>query len=57
MYLSTKNMLPNIFGQESFRCNKTDVQLKLNAVDLVRKRNIPTELPALVDEVSADFCG
>jgi hypothetical protein len=24
---------------------------------LVRKRTIPTELPPLVDEVSANFCG
>jgi hypothetical protein len=30
---------------------------KLNTVPVVRKRNIPTELPPLVDEVSANFCG
>jgi hypothetical protein len=29
---------------------------KLNSVALVRKRTIPTELPPLVGEVSANFC-
>jgi hypothetical protein len=30
---------------------------KLNSVAVVRKRTIPTELPPLVGEVSAKFCG
>jgi hypothetical protein len=30
---------------------------KLNSVALVRERTIPTERPALVGEVSANFCG
>jgi hypothetical protein len=29
---------------------------KLNSVALVRKRTIPTEIPPLVDEVSANVC-
>jgi hypothetical protein len=29
---------------------------KLNSVALVRERTIPTELPPLVGEVSANFC-
>jgi hypothetical protein len=28
-----------------------------NSVDLVGERSIPTELPPLVGEVSANFCG
>jgi hypothetical protein len=28
-----------------------------NSVALVRERTIPTELPPLVGEVSANFCG
>jgi hypothetical protein len=28
-----------------------------NSVALVRERTIPTEQPALVNEVSANFCG
>jgi hypothetical protein len=36
-----------------------DLQTKTNSVALVRKRTIPTELPPLVGEVSANFrtCG
>jgi hypothetical protein len=30
---------------------------KKHSVALVRKRTIPTELPPLVGEVSANFCG
>jgi hypothetical protein len=30
---------------------------KLNFVALVHKRTIPTELPPLVGDVSANFCG
>jgi hypothetical protein len=32
-------------------------QLITNSVALVRERTIPTELPPLVGEVSANFCG
>jgi hypothetical protein len=32
-------------------------QLKLNSMDWVRERTIPTEWPPLVGEVSANFCG
>jgi hypothetical protein len=31
--------------------------IKLNYVALLRKRSIPTERPALVGEISANFCG
>jgi hypothetical protein len=34
-----------------------DVKLKLNSMALVRERTIPTELPPLVGEVSANYCG
>jgi hypothetical protein len=30
---------------------------KLNSAALVSKRNIPTELPPLVGEIIANFCG
>jgi hypothetical protein len=33
-----------------------DDELKLNSVDWVRERTIPTERPPLVGEVSANFC-
>jgi hypothetical protein len=29
---------------------------KLNSVDLVRERTVPTERPSLVDEIRANFC-
>jgi hypothetical protein len=33
-----------------------DKQQRKNSVSLVRERNIPTERPPLVGEVSANFC-
>ena len=33
------------------------IKTKLNSVDLVRERTIPTERPPPVGEVSAYFCG
>ena len=33
------------------------IYIKLNSVALVRERNIPTERPPPVGEVSANFCG
>jgi len=37
--------------------NKVKTKLKLNSVDLVCERTIPTERPPPVGEVSANFCG
>jgi len=36
---------------------KQQILYKLNSVALVRTRNIPTERPPPVGEVSANFCG
>jgi hypothetical protein len=41
----------------SYFFTRAYTQTKLNSVDLVRERTIPTERPPPVGEVSANFCG
>jgi hypothetical protein len=39
------------------RYENTDYKIKINYMDLIRKKTIPTERPPHVGEVTAQFCG